>query len=239
VKVKWHRDIPEDAKLCTVSVVRSGGRWYACFSLELAFPALRDPASAEAVGIDLGVSCFAALSTGDLIAGPRAGRASRRKLRVAQRRLSRRKRGSRRRDRARRLVARAHERAANVRRDHAHKTARSLVSRFGAIAVEDLNVKGLAGGMLARDVHDQGWGQFLAILADKAEEAGRTLVAVDPRGTSQTCSECGTAVPSVRWHSCTCGYAADRDVNAARNVLKRALGSSVQAPTWADTPCVA
>jgi putative transposase len=241
VKVKWHRPIPDDATLRSVTVVRSGGHWDACFSVTL--PLLTsEPGDRPAIGVDVGISTFAALSNGEKIMGPRAGRTAQGKLRVAQRRLARRKRGSRRRIKARRQVARAHERMANVRRDHAHKTARDLVSRFGLFAVEDLNVRGLAGGMLARDVHDQGWGRFLRLLSEKAECAARMVVAVDPRGTSQTCSACDEHVPkalSVRWHSCACGYSADRDVNAARNVLKRALGSSVQVPTWGTVPCVA
>jgi len=241
VKVKWHRAIPDDATLRTITVKRAGDRWYVCFSL-----ALPDLLAAESglpsVGIDVGITTFAMLSTGEAITGPRAGRTAQRHLRVAQRRMSRRKRGSIRRRKARKLVARCHERVGNVRRDHAHKTARDLVSRFGTICVEDLNIKGLAGGMLARDVHDQGWGAFLRELESKAECAGIRVVRVDPRGTSQTCSACDAYVPkalSVRWHSCACGYEADRDVNAARNVLKRGLGHSLQAPTWTSASCVA
>jgi putative transposase len=241
VKVKWHRTIPEDTILRTVTAVRSGERWYACFSLTVPQPA-GESCALPAIGIDVGITTFAALSNGEMITGPRAGRVAQRKLRVAQRRLSRRKRGSHRRVKARRQVARAHERIANVRHDHAHKTARDLVSRFGLIAAEDLNVQGLASGMLARDVNDQGWGRFLTILESKAAEAGSLAVKVNARGTSQNCSACDGHVPkalSVRWHSCACGYAADRDVNAARNILNRGLGLSPQAPTWGPVPSVA
>ena len=113
-----------------------------------------------------------------------------------------------------------------ARLDHHHKVALDLAQRFDSIAVEDLNIKGLAGGMLAKQVHDVAWEQFISILASKAECAGREFIKVDPRGTSQTCSECGGEVRkglAVRVHDCPhCGYVADRDHNAARNVEKRA-----------------
>jgi putative transposase len=137
------------------------------------------------------------------------------------------------------VVARLHERVHNVRRDHAFKLANDLVRRFDVIYVEALNLVGLARGRNARDIHDQSWGAFLRILTDKAEEAGRSVIALDPRHTSQTCSACGTHVPKrleERWHRCSCGYAADRDVNAARNLLR--LGESLQTPTWPTGACV-
>jgi transposase, IS605 OrfB family, central region len=111
--------------------------------------------------------------------------------------------------------------------DFHRKTAKSLVERFDLIAHEDLNVKGLAGGMLAKSVHDVGWAQFLAILHCKAEEAGVHVIAVDPRGTTSTCSRCGHVEPkslSQREHSCSmCGLAVGRDHNSALEVLARGL----------------
>jgi putative transposase len=122
-------------------------------------------------------------------------------------------------------LAKRHRAVERVRRDFHHKTALRLVQRHDLIAVEDLNIVGLQRGMLAKSVSDAGWGQFLTILSDKAASAGRTMIAVDPRGTSQTCSACGhppTARKSLseRRHHCTaCGYEAHRDINAARNIL--------------------
>jgi len=238
VKVKWHRQIPPEAKLCTVQVKRQGLRWYACFSLD-EVPTVPLPATGRVIGVDLGISTFAALSTGEMIAGPRANRAGAKAVRRAQRKVSRRKRGSSRRRKAVVLLARQREREANRRRDHAHKTARMLVQRFDVIAVENLNVRGLAKGMLARDCNDQGWATFLAYLHDKAESAGREIILVNPSNTSQACSACGTLVPKtlgVRVHLCACGYRADRDVNAARNILARATGpdGAVRRQQWGD-----
>jgi len=237
VKVKWHRALPDQARLRTATVVRHGQRWEACFSLEVPVPEIAPNGLAE-VGLDIGITTFAALSTGEIIAGPRSYRAATRRLRVAQRRVARRKRGSRRQRKARAIVRREHERIANVRRDHAHKVARDLVSRFETIYVEDLSIRGLARGMLAKDINDQGWGAFLLQLDSKAECAGCRVVRVNPRNTSQGCSDCGALVPkglSVRVHRCPeCGLVLDRDVNAACNLLR--LGRSLQAITVEDGP---
>ena len=131
---------------------------------------------------------------------------------------------------------------ARARRDYHYKTALSLVRRYELIAVEALNVRGLQRGMLAKSISDAGWSQFLAILADKAAEAGRIVVAVDPHGTSQVCSNCGR-VPETRKllgqrsHEChACGYVAHRDVNAARNILWLGLMAAGRADPSASRP---
>jgi len=192
------------------------------------------------VGLDLGIQTFVALSSGERLMGPRALRGAQQRLRVAQRRVARRVRGSHRRSKAGRLVARLHDRVRNLRRDHAFKLANDLVRRFDAIYVEALNLKGLARSCLAKEIHDQGWRAFVASLADKAEEAGRSVVALGARQTSQQCSACGALVPKPlreHWHRCACGYQADPDLNAARNLLR--LGLSRRASTWPMGACVA
>jgi putative transposase len=191
------------------------------------------PPSAEAVGLDLGLTSFAVLSDGTVIPNPRYAQQAHTRVRMAQRQVARRKRGSHGRRKAVQMLQRAHAHVANQRKDLHHQTARALVNRYGLVAVEALNVKGLAGGMLAKAVHDAGWGTFLQRLADKAAEAGRQLVRVNPAGTTQQCSRCGTGVPKTlaeRWHSCfACGLSLSRDENAAREILR--LGLSLQAPT--------
>ena len=238
LKIRWHRPLPTDARISTVTVRRHSRHWYVGFALEKEAP-IPLPPTWTPVGVDLGITTFAALSTGETLSGPRAFRVARQRLRIAQRRVSRRMWDSNRRRKASIVVARLHERVHNVRRDHAFKLANDLVRRFDVIYVEALNLVGLARGRNARDIHDQSWGAFLRILTDKAEEAGRSVIALDPRHTSQTCSACGTHVPKrleERWHRCSCGYAADRDVNAARNLLR--LGESLQTPTWPTGACV-
>jgi putative transposase len=129
IKVKLHRPIPAEAKLCEARVTRRNGRWYVSILLDSPAPE-RLPATGRAVGLDMGIATFAATSDGELILGPRAGRAAAAAVRRAQRKVSRRKKGSQRRRKAAIEVARRREREANVRRDHAHKTARSLIERY-------------------------------------------------------------------------------------------------------------
>ncbi|MBI5518328.1 MAG: IS200/IS605 family element transposase accessory protein TnpB [Deltaproteobacteria bacterium] len=221
VKVKLHRKM--EGTLKTVGVTCDGdGHWYALVTREVPRKVL--PGTGHQVGLDVGLRAFVATSDGEWVPNPRPLESARLEVERAQRKVSRRSRGSKRRAKAKRLLARAHARVRNARKDFQHKTARTLVVRNDRLAVEDLNLKGLARGRLARPIHDAAWGQFVSILAAKAEEAGRELLRVDPRGTSQRCSACDQQVPkdlSVRVHQCPhCGLVLDRDVNAARNILR-------------------
>lgn len=243
VKVKMHR--PVEGTIKTVSVKRSCGKWYAIFSCDLGGPPA--PQAAEdrvTVGIDLGLKAFLVTSDGESVEPPRCYRKTQKKLRRAQRALSRKKKGSGRRRKARERVALLHEKTANQRRDFHHNEARKLVHAYDLIAHEALSVKGIARTHLAKSVHDAGWASFLDILAQKAEEAAVRVIAVDPRNTTQSCSSCGALSEvrktlSDRTHLCPCGYVTDRDVNAARNILKLGLGRSLQAQTHRDTEHVA
>ena len=237
IKVKLHR--PVDGVIKTVSVKREAGRWYALFSCEVEPAAL--PPSDEAVGIDLGLTTFAVLSDGSEIANPRYARKAAAAVRRAQRKVARRKRRSNGRRKAVVLLQKAHAHVVHQRNDFHHKAARALVNRFGLIVVEALNVKSLAGSMLARSVHDAAWGMFLDRLDEKAESAARQVVRVNPNGTTQRCSGCQTMVPktlSLRWHDCpACGLSLSRDENAAREILR--LGLSLDARTWPVAASVA
>jgi putative transposase len=229
VKVKLHR--PIESKIKTVTVKREAGRWYAVFSVECEPKPLA--ASMEKAGIDVGLSAFATLSDGTEIENPRYYKQAQAKLRRAQRKVARRKRGGNNRKKAVRDLQRAHAHVRNQREDFAHKVARRLVLLFGLIVVEKLNVKGLAAGMLAKSVNDAGWSSFIIKLTYKAAEAGRELVKVDPRGTSQRCV-CGAPNPKIlsqRWHHCeSCGLSVPRDHASALEILR--LGLSLLGGTW-------
>jgi len=160
----------------------------------------------------VGLEKFAALSDGSIIENPRHLRKTEERLKRAQRELSRKEKGSRNRERVRRKLAKLHAKVGNQR----------------MVAVEELNIKGMVKNHhLAKSISDAGWGEFISMLEYKAGEAGTKLVKVNPSGTSQKCSRCGMTVPkelSERVHCCPyCGLTLDRDVNAARNILKRAL----------------
>lgn len=221
IKVKLHR--PVEGEIKTVTIKRDVNHWYVCFSVER--KAAQLPPIAAAVGIDVGLDSFAVLSDGTEIDNPRHLKSGLGKLRRAQRRLARRKRGSNRRRKARVQVAKAHRKIRNQRTSFHHDVSRWAVARYGLIAVEDLNIRGLSRGMLAQSVADAGWSCFFDKLSYKAESAGRVLVKVDPRGTSQTCL-CGASVPKMladRWHEChACGLSGGRDHVSARVILQRA-----------------
>lgn len=229
IKVKYHRPLVGIIK--TVTIKRQAGKWYVCFSVE--FDACPLPDRHEPVGLDVGLTSFAVLSNGKEIENPRHYRKAQKKLRVAQRRVARRKRGSKGRRKAVVLLQKVHAHIRNQRHDFHHQESRKIVNAFGLIAVEDLNIKGLAGGMLAKSVHDAGWGSFIQMLVVKAEEAGRRVVKVNPRGTSQRCV-CGQSVPKElkdRWHHCSaCGLSVPRDHASALEVLR--LGLSLVGVTW-------
>jgi putative transposase len=226
VKIKLHRDIPGTVK--TVTVKRDTiGKWYAVLAVETE---LNQPGThpGTAAGLDVGLEKFATLSDGSAIENPRYLRKTEKRLKHAQRALSRKQKGSRNREKTRLKVAKLHTKVRNQRKDFLHKESRRLVNVYKMIAVEDLTVKNMVENHhLAKSISDAGWSEFLAMLCYKAEEAGSRVVKVNPSGTSQECSRCGTTVVkdlSVRVHRCPhCGLVLDRDVNAARNILKIAL----------------
>lgn len=242
VKLKLHR--PYEGRVKQVRVCRkSDGHWYAQFVCD-DVPKKPLPKTGKSVGIDVGLSTFAALSDGGMVANPRFREAAQREIARKSRAVARRVKGSSGRKEAVAALARVHARVRAQRRQFHHETAKAIVAKYDAICVEELNVKGLARGMLAKQVNNAGWSAFLQVLANKAECAGREFVKVDARGTSQECSGCGTVVRKglhVREHRCpACGLVLDRDVNAAKNVKGRGTafveGRAVASPGKREAP---
>jgi putative transposase len=223
LKVKLHRDVTGEIK--TVTLTKTCGKWYACFSVSVPDP-LPLPKTGNATGIDVGVTSFAVLSDGTSIKNPRYYNAAQAKLRRVQRRVCRRKKSSNRRRKAVQHLRRVHQHIKNQRSDFHHQVARQLINRYDVLAYENLNIKGLARSRLAKPIADVGWGRFLAILSDKAAEAGREIVQVPPHGTSQRCI-CGAPVPktlAMRWHHCpSCRLSVSRDHAAALEILRLGL----------------
>ncbi|NEP62721.1 MAG: IS200/IS605 family element transposase accessory protein TnpB, partial [Symploca sp. SIO2G7] len=177
------------------------------------------------VGIDVGLIDFYVASDNTRIAAPKHLRKAERKLKSAQRKVSRRKKGSNRRLKAIKKLGIQHKKVADTRKDFHFKTAKKLLSKYDVVAVEKLNIKGLAKTRLAKSINDAGWGQFISILTNKAENAGLKVVAVSPNGTSQECSSCGQKVKkslSQRTHNCpVCHVSLCRDLNAAIIIKNR------------------
>jgi putative transposase len=255
VKLRLHRDIEGTPK--AITVVREGRRfWVTVRCVDV--PARLLAATGKEVGIDLGVCAGVATSDGRLVLEGRYGQRARTRLDTAQRNLASKRKGSRHRDRAVERVAAAHRKVRNQRKDLAHKLSRELVNSYDLIVHEDLKITNMvrrprarqaddgtyesngaaAKAGLNRSISDAGWGQLLRCIAYKAEHAGRELIAVDPRHTSQRCSCCGHVAQENRltqaeFRCRACGHEAHADVNAAMNILR--AGRARRAPACAGS----
>jgi len=233
VKVILHRPIPNGFKIKTASVTKKADGYYLTLSLEDAtVPTIKPDFNPNSItGIDVGLKEFLTTSEGETVAIPQYYRKSLKRLRIIQKRVSRRKKGSNRRKKAVKQLGKQHKKVADKRKDFHFKTANNLLKKYDVVAVEDLNVKGLARTRLAKSILDAGWSSFLSILTNKAVNAGLLVIPVKASGTSQDCSSCGDKVPKklhIRWHDCpNCGCSLDRDHNAARNIKNRAEGHPV------------
>ena len=227
VKVIVHRQAPDGFQIKTVSVTKKADGYYVTLSLDdKTVPTIKPDFNANnIVGIDVGLIDFIVTSDDERIAAPKFLRQAERKLKSAQRRVSRRKRGSNRRKKAIKKLGILHKKVVDTRKDFQFKTANNLLKKYDVVAVEQLNIKGLAKTRLAKSINDAGWGQFITILSNKAENAGLKVIAVNPNGTSQECSNCGHKVKkplSERTHNCpNCKVSLCRDLNAAINIKAR------------------
>jgi putative transposase len=230
VPVRWSRDLPSDPS--SVNVIKdASGRYFASFVVMTDDEPL--PRIAAEVGIDLGLTHFAATSDGRKVAPPRFFRRAERKLRKAQQALSRKAKGSGNRKKSVVKVAKAHAQVKDARRDFHHKLSTTLVRDNQAIYVEDLAVNGLGRTRLAKPVHDAGWSTFVNMVEYKAPRYGRTFARVGRFfPSSQVCSACGVKdgpkpLHVREWTCAACGTSHDRDVNAAINI--KAEGQKVAA----------
>jgi putative transposase len=225
VAVRWHRELPGTIK--TLRLTRKAGKWYAVLACEVAAEPL--PATGVDVGIDVGLTSLITTSEGEHVAHPAWYRRAQKRLRVAQRRVARRQKGGANRRKAVVVLQREHEHIANQRRDFLYKLSHRLLTVYDHVAVEDLRIRNMVKNHhLSKSILDAGWGLFAAHLTSKAANAGREVVFVNPAYTSRTCHTCGQIAVhlplSQRVFRCVCGYVADRDENAARNILR--LGQS-------------
>jgi len=242
VKMIYHRPIPEGFKIKTATVTKKADGIYITLSVQddtvpniIPVDQISSPiafGAAKPIGIDMGLKSFLIKSDGSEIEIPQYYRKAQKRLKKIQKAVSRSRKGSNNRKKAVTKLGVAHKKVADTRKDFHFKTAKKLLDEHDLVAHEKLNIKGLAKTKLAKSVLDAGWGQFLSILSVKAENAGLITKAVNPRNTSQNCSNCGTKVPKElkdRIHSCPhCGFTADRDVNAAINILNLAVGRPVR-----------
>ena len=252
VKLIMHRLIPDGFKIKTAIITNKPDGWYATLSLEdVSVPESINelkPTWENSVGIDLGLEKFLADSEGEFETIPQFFRKAEEKLARLQQKVSAAKKGSRARKLLYRKVAKLHQKIARQRRQFQFEIAGRVLQKANVVFVEDLSINNMnrrckpkqneagkfvpngqsAKSGLNKSIADVGWGGFVEILSFKAERAGQKVIKVNPKGTSQHCSNCLNKVPkelSDRWHSCPqCGLEADRDTNAAVLIKKVGLG---------------
>ena len=229
--VRWSRELPSYPTTATITF-EADGRWYVSLRVEDEREAL--DGGATSVGVDLGITDFATLSTGEKVRAPKPLKAALGRLRKVQRRHARSARGGKNRSKRRLQVARAYSRVRHIRNDWLHKLSTRLIRENQVINVETLNVKGMMRNRkLARAISDLGWSEFVHQLEYKAQWHGRTLTKCDRWfASTKTCSLCQTKRAKmslkVRTWTCTaCGAVHDRDTNAAQNL--DAAGQAVRA----------
>jgi putative transposase len=226
VKINIHRKIEGTIKRVTIlRTVRN--KWYASFVVVNEEESLPRNSSKLVTGIDVGITNFLTFSDGSTVENPRFFRSEEKMLAKAQCKFSKTEKGSKDRKKTLKVVQRIHERIANKRLNFAHQLSHKLVTKFRVICVESLNIKSMLENgtrSLSKSISDASWNLLLTLTTYKAASAGSVVVFVDPKNTSQMCSQCGMMVPkdlSVRIHKCPyCNLEIDRDHNAALNILR-------------------
>ncbi|HMK48176.1 MAG TPA: transposase [Methanocella sp.] len=232
VRIKLHRPFTGNVK--RVTITRSCDKWYASLTVESDNIQTISKSVNPVIGIDMGLAGFATLSNGIKIANPGFFRKEEKELARVQRKLSKIEKGEPERRKTVKIVRKVHERISNKRHDFAHQLSRKLVSEYGFISFEDLDIRGMArDSCLAKSIGDAAWRLLITATRYKAVSAGTTVVLVNPACTSQLCSRCGQTVKKElkdRAHECPCcGLVMDRDENAAVNILRLGLQSVAKA----------
>ncbi|KAB1193307.1 IS200/IS605 family element transposase accessory protein TnpB [Haloferax sp. MBLA0076] len=229
ISIIFHRELPEDAEIKTVTVKQEPtGKWYAILGVETPNDPPGKPENPErCVGIDVGILKYTHDTDGYAV-GSLDSSKERERVERAQRDLSRTEHGSANWEKQRRVVAERYADLKRKRRDFLHKLSNYYATEYDFVAVEDLDAKGLIelpGNSQNRA--SASWGTFLRMLEYKCEREGTHFIAVSPHGTTKECASCGVSADKPLWlreHSCpTCGFEADRDANAAWNILSRGL----------------
>ena len=225
----YHRNVPDDATIKEVVVKQEPtGEWFAVLGIETKDDAPPKPKTLKnCVGIDVGLLKYAHDSDGTAVESPDLSD-ERERLEREQRKLSRKEHGSANYRKQQRVVAKRYADLMRKRRDFLHKLSNHYAREYDLVAVEDLDAKGLMElPSNSRNRAGAAWGTFLRMLGYKCEREGTHFVAVDPTGTTKECAACGAESNKPLWvreHSCpSCGFTADRDWNAAYNILVRGL----------------
>jgi putative transposase len=228
LKFVRHRELKGVIKSATISKNPSG-KYYISILCVIEKPT-KHKKTGKSIGIDLGLKDFIITSEGQRYCNPKFTKKYEVKLAKKQRILSRKEKGSKGRDKARLSVAKVHEKITNSRNDMQHKVSSKLVKDYDLIAIEDLNVKGMVKNhKLSKAISDVAWSSFVTKLKYKAEWNDKEVIVIDRfYPSSKTCSCCDHIKESLSleertWTCSNCNTIHDRDVNASKNILRRAL----------------
>lgn len=227
IKISQHRELLGKPKTATIKVSPTG-KWHVSIHCEVDKNELLT--NDKAIGVDVGLRKFATFSDNSHIINPRFFKVEEKNLAKAQRLFSEQEKGSTKRKKRSKVVARIHERIKFRRDNFCHQESRKLVNKYQVICFEDLEVERMKHNKcFSKSISDAAWTKFTNMTQCKAEEAGRTVILVNPAYTSQDCSKCGHREKKEifeRVHNCKCcGLKLDRDHNAAINILRRGLAS--------------
>lgn len=226
IRLKEKTDNFKADRILRATVSRRADRWFVSIIVELEIPEPEQPYG-EPIGVDVGLMHFAVLSDGTKIEAPKFLDKSMKRLKRLSRQLSRKKKGSNNFKKAAMKLARLHMHVSNQREYFLHNLSKELVCKHKAIVIEDLAVKNMVkNDHLSKSISDAGWGEFRRQLEYKTQWYGSLLVVADRfYPSSKACSECGYVLPklnlSIRiWECPNCGEIHDRDINAAKNLVK-------------------
>ena len=226
IPIRLHRDIPGTIKGVIIKHM-SSGKWYALLQVDDGNGPSELTVIGEAVALDMGLTSYCVDSDGHEVENPRHLKHQLKRLRREQRALRHKQKGSNNTRKQRVIVARTYERVQNQRADFQHKLSREYVDNYDLIVTEKLGIGNMVKNRkLACSISDAAWGSLNDKIAYKAENAGKLFVQVDPRGTSQTCPQCGAVAKKIltqRTHDCPCGYHDTRDHASSLVILERGL----------------
>lgn len=232
IRVKWHR--PFQGRCKQVSLLKQADKFYIILSCdEVPLEPLHK--TGKTTAIDLGLTSFITTDDGTKFHHPKPYKTAKEKLAYRNKKLAAKQRGSNNRKRAKQSLAKAYQKISNIRDNFLHQAAKQLVKENDTVIIEKLNVKGMleAKGfeVSKSNIQDASWARFASLLIYKAERAGRIIIEVDPRNTSKMCSNCQNikelTLRDREYHCEACGFAMDRDQNAALNIKR--LGTSLAA----------
>ena len=236
--VRMRETLRFTGKIMSATISRVANRWFVSITVDTQdLSHLPQAENQGVVGVDLGISALATLSTGEPpVSGPKAHKVLLKRLQRLSKGLSRKQKGSRNRQKAKSKLANLHARISHIRKDALHKLTSDLTRRFDTIGIEDLNVRGMMSNRhLARSIADMSFYEFRRQLEYKAFMRGGIVIVADRWfASSKLCSFCGEKHTSLslsirQWTCCQCGTTHDRDINAAINLRSYAVSSTVSA----------